>query len=377
MNAIALERAEFDPPPPGGFGRSFALALLAHLLLILALTWGLQWNKDPQDVAVDAELWSPAPQRAAQRAAPPPPEPVVKTAPPPPEPAPAPAPKPAPEPVVKAPPPPPPKPAVDEQRDAEIALAQQKKREEEQRKLAEAREQQRKELAEKRRLEQQKLAEEKRREEQARKELAEKKKAEEARRKEVAEQKAAEEARRKELAEKKAAEEAKRKEALAKAEADRKAKEEAARKAEAERVAKAQAAEKAAETARRQEALRRMAALAGSDGGSAAAGSGSGKGRAGGDDERDAGPSGNYAARIRAAVRPNIVFTDDVSGNPVAEVEVRTGPTGTIISRRVVKSSGVKSWDDAVLRALDRTEKLPSDNGRYWNPMLITFRLRD
>ena len=76
-------------------------------------------------------------------------------------------------------------------------------------------------------------------------------------------------------------------------------------------------------------------------------------------------------------MRPNIVFTDDVSGNPVAEVEVRTGPTGQIISRRITKSSGVKSWDDAVLRALDRTEKLPSDNGRYWNPMLITFRLRD
>ena len=76
-------------------------------------------------------------------------------------------------------------------------------------------------------------------------------------------------------------------------------------------------------------------------------------------------------------MRPNIVFTDDAPGNPVAEVEVRTGPTGTIISRRITKSSGVKAWDDAVLRALDRTEKLPSDKGRYWNPMLITFRMRD
>ena len=111
--------------------------------------------------------------------------------------------------------------------------------------------------------------------------------------------------------------------------------------------------------------------------GGSAAGKGKGGGNAGGTDERDAGPSGNYAGRIRAAVRPNIVFTDDVAGNPVAEVEVRTGPTGQIISRRITKSSGVKSWDDAVLRALDRTEKLPSDNGRYWNPMLITFRLRD
>ena len=112
-----------------------------------------------------------------------------------------------------------------------------------------------------------------------------------------------------------------------------------------------------------------------SDGGTAP--KGNGKGNAGGNDERDAGPSTSYAGRIRAAVRPNIVFSDNVPGNPVAEVEVRTGPTGLIISRRGIKSSGVKSWDDAVLRALDRTEKLPSDNGRYWNPMVIQFKLRD
>ena len=47
------------------------------------------------------------------------------------------------------------------------------------------------------------------------------------------------------------------------------------------------------------------------------------------------------------------------------------------IGRRIIKFSGVKSWDNAVLRALDRTEKLPSDNGRYWNPMVIQFKLRD
>ena len=150
-------------------------------------------------------------------------------------------------------------------------------------------------------------------------------------------------------------------------------------KAKAAAEAKANAAREARESdARRKAELARLAKLAGAgaEGGSAA-GRSKGGGTAGGDDEHDAGPSGNYAGRIRAAVRPNIVFTDDVPGNPVTEVEVRTGPTGQIISRRITKSSGVKSWDEAVLRALDRTEKLPSDNGRYWNPMLITFRLRD
>ena len=119
-----------------------------------------------------------------------------------------------------------------------------------------------------------------------------------------------------------------------------------------------------------------MAGGADSEGGSAA-GKGKGGGKAGGQDERDAGPSGNYAGRIRAVVRPKIVFTDDVPGNPVAEVEVRTDELGLIISRRITRSSGVKSWDEAVLRALDRTERLPSDNGRYWNPLQIVFKLRD
>jgi colicin import membrane protein len=60
-------------------------------------------------------------------------------------------------------------------------------------------------------------------------------------------------------------------------------------------------------------------------------------------------------------VRPNIVFTDVVAGNPEAVVEVRLAPDGTIVSRRLKKSSGVKGWDEAVLRALDKTEVLPRD----------------
>jgi colicin import membrane protein len=71
------------------------------------------------------------------------------------------------------------------------------------------------------------------------------------------------------------------------------------------------------------------------------------------------------------------VFTDDVSGNPKAEVEVRMAPDGTITSRRLVKSSGVRSWDEAVLRALDRTEVLPRDvDGRIHTPLTIEFRPR-
>ena len=40
-------------------------------------------------------------------------------------------------------------------------------------------------------------------------------------------------------------------------------------------------------------------------------------------------------------MRPNIVFGDQVAGNPTAEVEVRAAPDGTIVGRRLVKSSGI------------------------------------
>ena len=56
---------------------------------------------------------------------------------------------------------------------------------------------------------------------------------------------------------------------------------------------------------------------------------------------QSAGPSASYAGRIMARVRPNIVFADQVAGNPTAEVEVRAAGDGTILGRKLVKSSGV------------------------------------
>jgi colicin import membrane protein len=93
---------------------------------------------------------------------------------------------------------------------------------------------------------------------------------------------------------------------------------------------------------------------------------------------RSSGPSASYAARIRARIKPNIVFTDSVSGNPVATVEVRCAADGAIVSRKLVKSSGSPAWDESVLRAVDRTETLPRDaDGRVPPVMQIDFKPRD
>jgi len=93
---------------------------------------------------------------------------------------------------------------------------------------------------------------------------------------------------------------------------------------------------------------------------------------------QSAGPSASYGGRVKARVKPNVTFTDEIAGNPLASVEVRCAPDGTITGRKLVKSSGISAWDDAVLRAIDKTEVLPrDDNGRCPSPMLLDFRPRD
>lgn len=106
--------------------------------------------------------------------------------------------------------------------------------------------------------------------------------------------------------------------------------------------------------------------------------SGSGDASSTGSAKQSSGPSASYAGRIIARIKPNITYTESLAGNPVADVEVRTSPDGTIISRKLIKSSGVKSWDDAVINAIDKTEKLPPDvDGRVIPSLTLGFRPKD
>lgn len=151
-----------------------------------------------------------------------------------------------------------------------------------------------------------------------------------------------------------------------KQERERKLAEEKRRK-ELEAKRKEEAAAKLREELR-QESLTRMAGLAGGTGAETS------KGTA----QKASGPSSSYAGRIRARVKPNIVFTEEPVNNPSAEVEVRTSPDGTIVGRKLIKSSGNKAWDDAVLKAIDKTERLPRDiDGTVISPLVLTFRPRD
>lgn len=65
-----------------------------------------------------------------------------------------------------------------------------------------------------------------------------------------------------------------------------------------------------------------------------------------------------YYAQVRNKVRRNMTYPDD-SGNPEVLLEVKLLPDMSILDASVVKSSGIPSFDDAVLRAVKRTEQYP------------------
>ena len=112
--------------------------------------------------------------------------------------------------------------------------------------------------------------------------------------------------------------------------------------------------------------------------GGAAGSNGNGPAGSTGSAARSSGPSASYAGRVRARIKPNIIYTDSGAGNPVAEVEVQCAPDGTILSRKLVTPSSDDDWNRAVLRAIDKTEVLPRDSdGRAPCPFSIMFKPRD
>jgi colicin import membrane protein len=271
MTSMALQRDALMPRSPDRRGSGFMLALVAHLLLVAALAFSVNWKaSDPE--GVEAELWAAVPQIAAPKATEPEPTPVKVE------------PKPEPKPVVK--PEPKPEPKEETRPDAQIAI--EKARKEDERKKKEEAEK----LAQQQKLEKQKLDKE------------------DKRKKELDDQRLA---------------------------------------------------------AEREKNLKRMMAAAG--GGDATS-----TGRA----SQTAGPTANYLGRIKARIKPNVVFIDSVTGNPTVEVEITVAPDGKILSSRVTKPSGVKEWDEAVLRGIEKTAVLPRDtDGRVYSPMVIVYRPQD
>ncbi|MBW4048515.1 MAG: cell envelope integrity protein TolA [Proteobacteria bacterium] len=314
------------PPPERGIGRALLFAALMHVMLILVIALGVHWKSHPPE-AVEAELWAPTAHLAAPR---PPkkvtPQPVL------PEVKPQPAPPPPAPPVTRTPP------APD---NAEIALekARRLKQQEEQRQAALlAQQQAEKRLAAK--LAAEKLAREQQRE-QAREQQREQAREEKQR-----------------LAQEKIAEQRKQAELQKKQEL----------KAEKQRKAEQQLAKLQQQA--RSDYMKNLMSQAGT-----------GPSTSTGTAAVSSGPSGKYAARLATLVRQNVIFAqiDQIQGDPKVIITVTLDPnSGEVLGTSIKRSSGVPSWDQAVLRAIQRVGRFPADsNGRWYTPMEIKAGPRD
>jgi TonB family protein len=85
-------------------------------------------------------------------------------------------------------------------------------------------------------------------------------------------------------------------------------------------------------------------------------------------------PIAEYGAKVRDAIRPNLLLIREVSPNLTAEYLVKTDATGNIFSVKLTKSSGDTYFDDAALKAILKTDRLPPDkDGRFPSPMVIVI----
>lgn len=66
-----------------------------------------------------------------------------------------------------------------------------------------------------------------------------------------------------------------------------------------------------------------------------------------------------FTAQIQSAIRNNMTIPPNIAGNPQAVVEVRLLQNGTVAKANLVKSSGVPVYDRAIMRAIEKTERVP------------------
>ncbi|GGE82691.1 hypothetical protein GCM10008020_29540 [Massilia psychrophila] len=316
--AAATTGAPYRVPPEPSRWPSIALAAAMHAGLVAFLFIGVNWqNTEP--VAVEAEVWD----MQTQAAAPPLPTPPEAA-----EPAPVPALTPEPAPKIIEPPidkPVAPKPP-------DIALERAKRKAEERLLL----DQQRQQRQEQKKLEEAQLAKQEKAQKKA-EQLAEK------RAQELADKKA--EDAEKKLADKKLAE---------KQAADKLAK------------AKSEAAEQAKLDKARLDEMRRITAGAGTSGEAAQSTA----------SRIDTG----YLASIVSKIKSTTSYPGslDVPGNPKVVFKVEELPTGEIISVKLVKSSGIATFDEAVERGINKASPLPKKkDGTVARTVEVAFSMKD
>jgi colicin import membrane protein len=84
----------------------------------------------------------------------------------------------------------------------------------------------------------------------------------------------------------------------------------------------------------------------------------------------------DYIRRIQAKVRGNVTLPPDLNGNPEAIFDLVQLPTGEIIDVQLVKSSGVRAYDEAVQRAILKSSPLPRPDSPDMFRRTLTLKFR-
>jgi colicin import membrane protein len=87
-----------------------------------------------------------------------------------------------------------------------------------------------------------------------------------------------------------------------------------------------------------------------------------------------------WQSRVAAKVKSNIIFaaSADVEGNVPAEFVVGLLPDGSVAGVRQTKSSGIPGFDEAVRRAIDKSQPYPADSsGRVPSSFVSSNRPKD
>jgi colicin import membrane protein len=324
----------YQVPRQPGRWRAITLAVVVHLALVAFLWIGIRWQNETP-LAVEAEIWDPKVREAAPLPPPDAPaEPELAQ--------PTPTPAPAPEPVQPPPPVEPPAIVKPEVAKPDIALEKEKEKEKKRKELEKQREQEKQAKLEKEK--QLKLEKEKQQKEDRLK-------------------------KEKQDAEKKLAKQKEDADAKKKAEADKLA---------AEKKQKQEAADNKAADQRRQADLKRMMNQATSTSTSSNSSTTGGNG----DAAKSQGPRGtpDYANKIAARIRSNTSFDvpADLAGNPPVEYAVELFPDGSVRSVRLKKPSGVAGFDEAVARAINKSQPFPPDkDGKVPSSISVIHKPKD
>jgi colicin import membrane protein len=98
---------------------------------------------------------------------------------------------------------------------------------------------------------------------------------------------------------------------------------------------------------------------------------------------RTSGPSGAYGQRIAALIKQNTIYPGalmaQISGDPRVTILVTLDTnSGTVLEAKIERSSGVASWDQAALDAINRVHRFPPPSSGEWpRTMIINAGPRD